>query len=1512
MADLENDLIAVQTAIGKENIKILFISRFKHEGKSDKGDIRILAITPYRFYIVTTKQSPKVDFSFHILELFQLDESSTLAATLYDTFLYQLAITIQSGEKQSHCIFVFEKEDTVSKIISYSIALLKANFVNANVDKQVAWKVSSLEKQDSIEKNINNLTQQLHSGDGQSCGSFSLAYLCVCDFYKQTSEHNAEVRWDIDTIYAAHSCKDFDLEDFDRLDMKDLIPLIGALSYNKWFTRFIVSSRKLTNEVVDVIVKVIRRTLSIEEFILQDCHLNKDHIQKIALALGSNPNKIIKRIDFSKNNLEDKGVGTVAGILGSMENGLEFINLSEVGMASKGGAHVANCLKNNKLMPSTLSILNLSGNSLKIEGTQSLCEFLSQPNVLTELLLSNTECSLDLLFTALHRGCQLSLKVLDFSGNPFFGRKPKESSQSLSSVQQFFSMSRALKNVNLSNTKLPASGVKAILVGLLNNPILIDVGLDLSNNELKSSGAAELTSCLKEISLSNLNLANNGLEQDIIPICRGIQNNCSIKELDLSSNVTKAKGTNLIAESMGDILMADTPLTKLSMADSRLKVYASVLFDCLGTNDTLTFIDIRGNGIGDVGARLLAKALQINTSLREILLDRNGITAKGLHDIAQAMDRNFTLCSMPLPMTDLSASMKANNSNSFIKSYGLIEKAMIRNQSAKESSPEQAYKVHQGLLMNSIDHYTQQTDEYVTLLSNNITKVKSSENSDVQKEIAVAEKLIQEADLFRQVLLELYSDPEHSENMLDDMFLKVTSDVVSSVECVVKENIDKMLKSAANICPTALNKEEHLQKIKEELLKRSLFEKTEISSSIMKLGQSKISYKLCESNLLTATSIAEQLKLLFVDVLRRSIDKLNSLFTENSSEAQVNGDHKSKPQDINIIPTTSVSDSSDVMTPPLSTPAADLLSDITKENNFDLEWDFAKPRDTVSTSSLRSEENETHLSPAARNRMYTDSFHKAQKKKACSLKRRPTVYKQRSEVEEVEIPIESPDTEINDVFNDVVMHRTLSQISDTGSVSSSVTDEIPQRSESFNKSITAESAAVQVDKPREGITIEVDVESSSDQVDGGGSITRLPSIRAFDDVSTNTTQLSVRNNRVKPARGRRAPTNVSKLAHMASVDELLDDAPSESADLTPKPRPKSEMPLGVNIFTDESARPRVGSEKLKREPPARPSPPSKPDTPNRPEPPVKGEPPARPERPKKHEVEKKDSSAKEKKVKPPAGAFVLPQLPGLGGILKKRTAPKAPDAVDGHVTDKHDIAVETETKAKVEIAPEVNANAADVEVSKPATPSKVEPLHNTENVPPTKPPPPIVKKKPSSPLTENITESFKSPEHASLPESAPAKPAPVKKPPRGIPMGGLGGSALMAEMNKKLHIAPKTDEENHEKQPRATSPNSSAPPTTPSKPAPPKPEKPTPPQRPPSMKRTTSEAGNRPSVPNRPKSIQRPKTIDVPNESEEKFKPEKKNESSTEKPEGKTESKETEPLADKTEKDTVPKELVYV
>lgn len=64
-----------------------------------------------------------------------------------------------------------------------------------------------------------------------------------------------------------------------------------------------------------------------------------------------------------------------------------------------------------------------------------------------------------------------------------------------------------------------------------------------------------------------------------------------------------------------------------------------MIINALGSNSTLKSIDISGNTMGDIGAKMLGKALTINSSLTSVVWDRNNVTAYGLKDVAQSLER---------------------------------------------------------------------------------------------------------------------------------------------------------------------------------------------------------------------------------------------------------------------------------------------------------------------------------------------------------------------------------------------------------------------------------------------------------------------------------------------------------------------------------------------------------------------------------------------------------------------------------------------------------------------------------------------------------------------------------------------------------------------------------------------------------------------------------------------------------------------------------------------------------
>lgn len=65
----------------------------------------------------------------------------------------------------------------------------------------------------------------------------------------------------------------------------------------------------------------------------------------------------------------------------------------------------------------------------------------------------------------------------------------------------------------------------------------------------------------------------------------------------------------------------------------------TVVINALGSNSTLKSLDISGNMMGDIGAKMLAKALTINSTLTKVIWDKNNITALGLRDVALALER---------------------------------------------------------------------------------------------------------------------------------------------------------------------------------------------------------------------------------------------------------------------------------------------------------------------------------------------------------------------------------------------------------------------------------------------------------------------------------------------------------------------------------------------------------------------------------------------------------------------------------------------------------------------------------------------------------------------------------------------------------------------------------------------------------------------------------------------------------------------------------------------------------
>lgn len=209
-------------------------------------------------------------------------------------------------------------------------------------------------------------------------------------------------------------------------------------------------------------------------------------------------------------------------------------------------------------------------------------------------------------------------------------------------LQQFFCSTFALSHISLAGVRLPPDALRSLLQGLAANTHLSDLHLDLSGCELRSPGARVLEELLGGISaVGSLDLSDNGFDADLLTLVPALGRNKALKHLWLGKNFSvKARTLEEILHKLVQVIQEDDcSLQSLSVAESRLKARTCILVNALGSNACLAKVDLSGNLMEDMGAKMLAKALQINSTLRSLSWDRNNTTAVGFQDIARAMER---------------------------------------------------------------------------------------------------------------------------------------------------------------------------------------------------------------------------------------------------------------------------------------------------------------------------------------------------------------------------------------------------------------------------------------------------------------------------------------------------------------------------------------------------------------------------------------------------------------------------------------------------------------------------------------------------------------------------------------------------------------------------------------------------------------------------------------------------------------------------------------------------------
>lgn len=116
----------------------------------------------------------------------------------------------------------------------------------------------------------------------------------------------------------------------------------------------------------------------------------------------------------------------------------------------------------------------------------------------------------------------------------------------------------------------------------------------------------------------------------------------------------KPKSVGICMDALTSLMQKDDfMLTELFISENKLKTDIHTFLNALGSNQHLEVLDISGNLFGDIGARLLAKAIQINNKLKTILMDRNSVSLQGWDDILHGLENNYSIRHIPFPLYDI-------------------------------------------------------------------------------------------------------------------------------------------------------------------------------------------------------------------------------------------------------------------------------------------------------------------------------------------------------------------------------------------------------------------------------------------------------------------------------------------------------------------------------------------------------------------------------------------------------------------------------------------------------------------------------------------------------------------------------------------------------------------------------------------------------------------------------------------------------------------------------------------
>ena len=210
---------------------------------------------------------------------------------------------------------------------------------------------------------------------------------------------------------------------------------------------------------------------------------------------------------------------------------------------------------------------------------------------------------------------------------------------------------------------------------------------------------------------------NHGNDDDCFVLLDCI-NECKKEHSSFHLNLARVFGSHLtlhtltltlrISEAhvvaLAEALKQNTSLTQLDLSYNDISAQGvAALAEALKHNTSLTQLDLSDNDISDQGAADLAEALKQNTSLTQLDLTDNDISAQGAAELAEALKQNTSLTQLDLSDNDISAQGAVDLAEALKHNTSLTQLDLSDNDISDQGAADLAEALKQNTSLTQLD-----------------------------------------------------------------------------------------------------------------------------------------------------------------------------------------------------------------------------------------------------------------------------------------------------------------------------------------------------------------------------------------------------------------------------------------------------------------------------------------------------------------------------------------------------------------------------------------------------------------------------------------------------------------------------------------------------------------------------------------------------------------------------------------------------------------------------------------